>query len=190
MKFSSKRTWIVGAFLATSAFAFQPPHHNRASRTFVLANPNQIVTPEETHEGVTPNQLKALRKEASKRKARNTLAQQLFVADLGDNEEQVEAFFSAVSEDLVNNELCEVRGVSIDDKRLVFRTAEQLAYDLSVEMQRGVTIVNVQGHAVTLFCSSADPSKRKVLLRTSYQEGAWSKREKAPRDHRGQMIQN
>ena len=102
----------------------------------------------------------------------------------------MQEFLSAVSQTLVENEMCEVRGVSLEDKRQVMEHAEQLAYDLSVELQRYVSIVQVKGHAVTLFCSSPDPTKRKIFLRTSYKEGAWQKRAKAPRDDRGQIIKN
>ena len=153
----------------------------------VAASPTLIVTEENNNQGVTPNQLKALRKEASKRQARNILVRQQYVAE---NAEGVNDFYSAVCKDLEDHELCEVRGVCINNKREVYSTAHQLAYDLSVELQREVTVVIIKGHAVTLYSPAAQPEKRKIILRTSYQEGQWTRREKAPRDHRGQIIKN
>ncbi|CAB9522761.1 expressed unknown protein [Seminavis robusta] len=155
------------------------------SHTALSVNPNAIVEPEESERrGISPNQIKTLRKEASKRLARKLLVQRTFEND----NDSFDEFLQRVCQDLDDNELVQVRGVSLEDKRLVYQSAHQLAYDLSVVLQRGITVVQIQGHAVTLFSPSSDPKKRKMLLRTSFQEGAWTPREKAPRDHRGQIV--
>ena len=124
-------------------------------------------------------------KEASKRKSRKLLVQHTLVSE---EDEKLDEFLQTVCQDLEENELVQVRGISLEDKRFVYESAHQLAYDLSVVLQRGITVVQIQGHAVTLFSPSANPKKRKILLRTSFQDGAWTPREKAPRDHRGQII--
>lgn len=186
MTFTVKQLLLLPAVLVSSTVAFQPVAGVTSRCVSVLAaSPNLVVVPEENNQGITPSQIKTLRKEASKRRSRKQLVQQTYAG-----EEEYSSFLSAVCEDLENSELCEVRGVSKNDKRLVYDTANQLAYDMSVELQREVTVVSVKGHTLTLFCASSDKSKRKIVLRTSYQEGAWDKRDKAPRDHRGQIIKD
>ena len=104
--------------------------------------------------------------------------------------EEEEAFFSAVCADLNEHEMLQVRGVSKHNKRRVFDKSNQLADDLSTQMQRPVFVVNIKGHSVTLYCGSNDERKRKIILRSSYQEGNWELKMKAPRDHRGQIIKD
>lgn len=139
---------------------------------------------DENSQPVTPNQLKTLRKELSKRNARKTLASIKYVED----DEDDGKFLSKICELLEDNELAQVRGVSLNNKRRIFQKAEQLTFDLTNSMGREVTMVDMKGHSVSYYCPNSEESKRKIILRSSYQENAWEKSPKKPRDHRGQII--
>ena len=159
----------------------------------LFQSPNKIYSPDNENTEVTPNQIKALRKEASKRLARNSMEQHSYYVGEEDKDDTAsqEAFFSAVSADLEEHELVQIRGVSKSNKRKVYETADQLAEDLSVAMKRPVFVVDIKGFAVTFYCGSLDEHKKgRILLRSSYQEGAWDLKMKAPRDHRGQIVKD
>jgi RNA-binding protein YhbY len=177
------RYFICIAFLSASRsfqIATTGQHKQRlpSSRGLVV-----LRTANEGNQGVTPNQVKALRKELSKRAARRSLALVKYVEDDGD-------FLPQVCQFLEDHELVQVRSVSPKSKRKVFEKAEQLTYDLNNEMGREVTMVDMQGHAVSFYAPSSDEEKRKIILRSSYQENAWEKRPKQLRDHRGQIIKD
>ena len=163
----------------------------------LFQSPNKIYSPGNNNDAdITPNQIKTLRKEAAKRIARKTMAQQSYYVGGEESEESssgegAQDFFSTVCALLEENELVQIRGVSKNQKRKVYETADQLAEDLSLKMKRSVFVVEIKGFAVTLYCGSLDENKKgRILLRSSYQEGAWELRMKAPRDHRGQIIRD
>lgn len=136
-------------------------------------------------QAITPTQIKTLRKEASKRMARKKLPQHFFDKYDVNND----TFFKEISQSLKENELIQIRGISKDNKRHVLATTEDFIDDLSVFMQQEVTLVEIKGFAATLFCpSDTIDTNQKIQLRSSYQEGQWTRRMKAPRDHRGQIV--
>jgi len=191
------RIFVSGFLLIAAANGFFVPlrhyeHGNTAVVFFASPNTNTVYSPDNP-EGVTPNQIKTLRKEASKRLAWKTMATHNYV-DTSDehnaDEETVNAFFAAICNDLSEQELVQIRGVSSNDKRKVFDTSQQLVEDVSAEMQRPVFVVDIKGHAVTLYCCSPDESKRTIILRSSYEPGRWELKMKAPRDHRGQIVKD
>ena len=154
-----------------------------SSSDAICANPNSIMTPDHCDRlGVTPNQIKALRKEASRRQARNIMVMHQY------NHDDPQQSYASICADFEEHEMVQVRGISLDDKKFVASIAEQLSDDLSDILMRAVTIVQIQGHAVTLYAPTADISKRKIILRTSFQEGQLTYRQKPPRDHRGQIV--
>lgn len=152
-----------------------------SARAFVaLKNAN------DNNQGVTPTQLKELRKEAAKRLACKSLVQ----VEYPDSEGVDGDFVARTCQLLEDNELVQVRGISLGNKRMIFQEAEALTYELNLEMGGNVEMVDLKGHAATFYSASPDKKKRKIILRTSYQEGAWEKRPKKPRDHRGQIIKD
>jgi hypothetical protein len=165
----------------TACFQVAHPRSAVPSCTALSANPNTLVTPDYSdRQGITPNQIIALRKEASKRQARKLMVEHMYQED--------SPSYTSLCQDLQEHEMIQVRGISREDKKHVAKMGEQLAHDLSVELQRVVTVVQIQGHAVTLYSPSSNVSNRKILLRTSFKEGQLEYRQKAPRDHRGQII--
>lgn len=143
---------------------------------------------------LTPGQIKLLRKETSKRRARKTLE----VYHIP--EEETSGPFSAATLSHIANgifrnddnktiELVEVRGLSKGEKKYSRRISELLAIEVGMEMDADVAVVELKGHAATLYCAAAsEDSPNRIVLRNSYQPGAWKRRVKAPRDNRGQII--
>lgn len=139
-------------------------------------------------EYVSPNQIKELRKEAAKRRARKKLTQ----FKLPEEEcygEFTEDSLTAICGLLARNELVEVRGISRDRKREVFATTEELGMALSLK-GRFVSLVETKGYAATFYCPGDDDEVvgKKIVRRTSFKEGQWTKKPKPKRDNRGQII--
>lgn len=155
-----------------------------------VTDPVNVIYSPDSSQPVTPNQIKALRKEAAKRQARNTLAQIRYVdyqsGGTESSDEEVQAFLQNVCQELEEHELVQIRGVSITSRRKVFDRAEQMAHDLSALLQREVTFVDYKGHAVNLYCPSSESPQ--IVLRSNFQEGQWEAKIKPERDHRGQIV--
>ena len=138
-------------------------------------------------EYVSPNQIKELRKEAAKRRARRELAHFKLPASetFGEFTEET---LTAVCNLLAKNELVEVRGISRDKKREVFATTEELGLALS-EQGNFVTVVEQKGFASTFYCPGNDEvGGKKIIRRTSFKDGQWTKKPKPKRDNKGQII--
>lgn len=130
-------------------------------------------------------QIAALRKEAAQRQANNNLATEF----LEESDDVVSsATISRICEQLRQHELCQVRGISKDDKKSVRAVAEALSLKLAIEMEKDVNLVQVKGHAGIYYTAAADEPK--ITLFTSVgQKNQWTKKPKATRDQRGQIIQ-
>jgi hypothetical protein len=149
-------------------------------------------------------QRKVLTKEAKKRKARNELTRFNMPPDYGDDEPETmeNPLFSKETIDqlaqlLKENELVEVRAVSIDAIKQVFDTLNLLCFELSSDMQNQVALVYYKGHSGVLYSpmdydvdeTNSNPSR--IKLRTSVgQKNVWTKRVKAPRDARGRIVKD
>ena len=128
-------------------------------------------------EYVSPNQIKELRKEVAKRRARRELAHFKLPASetFGEFTEET---LTAVCNLLAKNELVEVRGISRDKKREVFATTEELGLALS-EQGNFVTVVEQKGFASTFYCPGDDEVVgKKIIRRTSFKEGQWTKKKR------------
>ena len=150
--------------------------NNKASSSFI-----------DDDEYVSPNQIKELRKEVAKRRARRELAHFKLPASetFGEFTEET---LTAVCNLLAKNELVEVRGISRDKKREVFATTEELGLALS-EQGNFVTVVEQKGFASTFYCPGDDEVVgKKIIRRTSFKEGQWTKKPKPKRDNKGQII--
>ncbi|GAX11328.1 hypothetical protein FisN_15Lh259 [Fistulifera solaris] len=141
---------------------------------------------------VTPNQIKFLRKEAAQRLARKSLSQ-VFLPDQEDGmmmTSSSSSSFPAIWEALQQHELVQIRGISRDNIRHVYVTAQQMVlelnYFMSTKTRTQVELIETSGHSALLY-APADPPR--IILRSSYKEGQWTKKPKKPRDHRGQIIQ-
>jgi hypothetical protein len=132
-----------------------------------------------------------LRKEASKRLAGGLLPQHW----LPETESSSRSSFStetltSIISAFDTDELVQVRGISKDDKMAVLTASRQLAFEMSVLRGSDVSWVETKGHASIYYSpgSSISSTTSPIVLRSSYKEGAWTKRPKAPRDSRGQII--
>jgi hypothetical protein len=177
------------AFTPSTLSAYQQgTFSSSTSSLFVLYDPR--TSNDEFVDFPTPAQKTALKKEASKRQARNELAT-VFLPQ----EETMGPFSEDTLKDLWNalqeNGLVQIRGISKDNKKYAFNTAERLCAELEmIQQELQVTLLSMKGHSVVLFSptlSSDHPLY--VTLRTSVgQKNTWQGRVKAPRDHRGQII--
>ena len=86
-------------------------------------------------EYLTPNQVKTLRMEASKRKAQKQLATHILSSD--ESIPLSERTMSTIVSLLQDNELVEVRGISKEEKRFVRSDSERLAAELEMELWDG-----------------------------------------------------
>lgn len=155
---------------------------------------------------VSPEQISFLRKEASKREARNKLPRYNLSTTTSspqvDNDDE-ENFLSdetitSISNLFEQSELIEVRGVSKNSKRKVHETAHALASTLEDIYETPVVVVEIKGFAVKLYrpwsCESDDDEDEmtmregQIQLRTNYKPGQWTRKAKPIRDIRGQII--
>ena len=202
------------AALATTSYAFQSastsltsqaPHHlnhamqHRRSISIMQQSSSQEVEDDEDYElvefFVSPEQINFLRKEAKQRDARKTLPKFFLPPD----EQTAELALSdgtidEVSKIFESDELIEVRGVSKESKRKVFDTAQTLAGMLEDVFEKPVVIVDTKGFAVKLYCPFDSDEQgegqkfKRIQLRTSYKPGKWTRKPKAIRDERGQVV--
>lgn len=122
--------------------------------------------------------IRQLRKEAMFRKNTRALKGVSFRVD---TEEEQEIAIEKLVSILENDELGEVRGISIDDRKLVFQTAEEIAEIIGEE--RTVFLLNVKGHSALYYSPNGS-----YPLRTSRKGNNWTKRPRAERDNSGQII--
>jgi len=135
-------------------------------------------------EYLTPVQVKTLRKDASKRKARKQLATHV----LSENESipVSESSMLAIVSLFHENELVQVRGISREEKRHVRSDSERLALDIEMEFskeKRAVFLLDCKGHAAVYYSPAGE-----MELRSGYREGQWTKKPRPKRDSRGQII--
>lgn len=128
---------------------------------------------------LTPQQVAALRKECRSRKAKSTLATVSFRSCT--TEEEQEAMLNELAQLLRKEELVEVRGISIDDRKFVYETATEIA-EIIGNVQT-TFMVDIKGHAVIYYCPNGS-----FPLRTTTKQNAWTKRAKKERDISGKII--
>jgi RNA-binding protein YhbY len=162
------RIFLLFLAVASSVHAFAPLYSSASVNAHAL-NPND--NPFDNKEALTKTQIKELRKEVSQRAARKQLPEYFYTDDDAANQESIAKL-------LQENELVQVRSVSKDNPRNVYKAAQQLAFDLKTHL------IQVKGHTVVLYTPGDDGIK----LRNSYQPNAWSRRLKAKRDRQGQVI--
>lgn len=134
---------------------------------------------------LTPAHIKTLRKELNQRNAKGTL-QLVYLSEdecLGPFSEES---LASIVEGLRKAELLQVRGISRNDRRTVKQTTDRLALELSMESGQDVYVVDIKGHAASLY--QPYPGEVGVQLRTTGKGNSWMKKAKAPRDERGQII--
>jgi len=153
-----------------------------ATRTLVLASTTNDDDDEEEYMPLTPNQIKTLRKEVSKRRARKELVQDWLP------EEETSGPFSEetlekISTLLKENELVEIRGISKNEKRYVRPMSDELSYDLSRIAGKVVECVQTKGFSTIFYCGNGG-----IILRSSYQPYQWERRQKPLRDIGGKII--
>lgn len=184
-------------FLCSRTRAFLPtlsPHHKIAHRSpsciGVLYDPQ--CTDDEFVDFPTSSQRVTLKKEASKRQARNELATFSLSPDESDgvlSATKLQELWSTLSE----NEMILVRGISKDDKKWVYKTAERICASLeTIQSEFPVTLLSTRGHTAILYCPSLPlDHPLHIPLRTSVgQKNKWRARAKPARDNRGQVIRD
>ena len=161
--------------------------HRRPVNTplYVVWDPNS--TPDDLVDFPTDQQRKVLTKESKKRLARKELPS----LSLPDSE-NLGPFSGETLETLVDllqqNELIQVRGVARDQPKEVFGTIQSLVNFLELQSQNLVAMISYKGHSTILYSPNPNLTDS-IELRTSVgQKNTWTRRIKAPRDHRGQII--
>jgi hypothetical protein len=145
---------------------------------------------------LSPSQIKTLRKEASKREANKVLPRIAYRNDVG-----ITPMMLIIST-FASHELVTISSIRADKQQHrshVKPAAEQLAYDIALAMptsqqQRPVFLVCIQGYSATYYSPFPKgrvvaPPNRIPLHQSSYKPNQWSKRTKALRDERGQIVQ-
>ena len=160
------------------------PAINRISTSPSLLYLSSVLDDSELEE-LTPQQIKTLRKEASKRQARKQLAT-VFLDRAETEGPFASETLQSIGKRLEREELVQVRGIAVDEKRNVKAVSERLALEVSMEMNNDspVFVVDIKGHAAILFCANG----RGILLRTTLKANQWDKRPRKPRDNSGQII--
>ncbi len=148
---------------------------------------------------VSPEQISLLRKEASKRAARNKLPRYTLSTESSpqqDEENLSDATVHSILNLFEQSELIEVRGVSKNSKRKVHEMAHALASTLENVYETPVVVVEIKGFAVKLyrpwtFESEEDDGtvrEGQIQLRSNFKPGQWKRKPKPLRDYRGQII--
>ena len=143
----------------------------------------------------TPSQKMELKKEASKRQARNVLPSLSIPVDetLGNFSDET---LAQAWDMLKSNELIQIRGIAREDKKMVFTVATRLCFELELRQEDAITLpvalLSTKGHSSIIYSPTLDlDDPKKFLLRTSVgAKNTWTERVKAPRDNRGQIIRN
>lgn len=196
----TKSIVLFAALAAGAVNSFQPMscrnHHQNA-----LCAPRATVEDEmaaapfdENDVLLTPSQIKLLRKESLKRRARKAIATYHVPEDEAMGPFSADTLGS-IAKDYFRNEenhieLVEIKGIAKGERRYARQVAERLAIEVGMELDADVAVVELKGHTATFYCAAEDDNSSKIILRNSYQPGAWKKRDKAPRDHRGQIIKD
>lgn len=195
---STKVILLILCLLATIAKSFQlgtlRPSHPRhsISRLNVVYDPRTMDVKYTGMDFPTPAQRKVLKKEAARRHVQKELP--IFTVPL----EETEGSFSAetlksIHSALAQNELVEVRGISRNDKKLVFTIVQRLVEELeTMQDDYPVAMLGYSGFSTTLYSPTLPVDHPlHVTLRTSIaQRSVWIRRPKAPRDHRGRIIKH
>ena len=139
---------------------------------------------------LTQLQVKALRKEMNFRKSTKVLTNLYLSPDEGTGPFSKETMEDIVFE-LKKNEMVTVRAISKEERKDVHNISARLAMEVGMEMEVGkqdsVYVLDISGHAATLYCPSGDEEKA-IKVRTTGKANNWSKRVKAERDSSGQII--
>ena len=179
---------IVGFVPGVSRPQRQKHHHWSHNLNDDYDHDDDVVMMEEEPRGLTRNQVRVLRKETAKRRARKQIPQH-WLPSAETRGPFSEATLETIVHSLQKHELVEVRGISKDSKKAVFETCLQLELELSLllqaEEQPVAFLVESKGHAAVFYTPTKEGG---IQLRSFYKENAWKKRPKAPRDNRGQII--
>lgn len=132
-------------------------------------------------ESLTALQIKQLRKETEQRRAWRNLKTIAFEDYEADDEQSYADLIHDLSSELEADCMVELRGISKNSRRNVYSIAEEIAEDAG-EI-RSTFLVTVKGHAAVFF----SPAET-IALRTTRKKNQWTKRSKAERDSRGQIV--
>jgi hypothetical protein len=139
---------------------------------------------------LTQLQVKALRKEMNFRKSTKTLTNLYLSPDEGTGPFSKETMEDIVYE-LNKNEMVTVRAISKEERKDVHNVSARLAMEVGMEMgdkpKDAVYVLDITGHAATLYCPSDDEEKA-IKVRTTGKANNWKRRVKAERDSSGQII--
>jgi hypothetical protein len=146
---------------------------------------------------ISTQQIRILRKEADKRRVEKKLATFFTPKEETDGSSFSESTLTEINNLFQSNELVEVRGLSKENKKLVNLVVDVLSMELERHQQsatasegpveaiaRMVVPIQTKGFATVFYCPLTDGIK----LRSNYRPNAWTRKLKAIRDTRGQII--
>jgi hypothetical protein len=161
----------------------------RSSTTDALSNVQDLQEGDDEF-SLTKLQVKALRKEMNFRKSTKTLTNLYLSPDEGTGPFSKETMKDIVFE-LNKNEMVTVRAISKEERKDVHNISARLAMEVGMEMegkkQDSVYVLDISGHAATLYCPSID-KETAIKVRTTGKANNWDRRVKAERDTSGQIV--
>ena len=190
----------------TNGFALQSPPATRRSiapapSAVVASFQSTIVHDFDELEGLSPLQIKSLRRITSERRASKEMSTFFIPRDESEGPLSPETL-SKLSNQLRAQELVQVRGVAVHDRLQVRTFVERLLLELEWLDDGGnngseqennnnnnnhsrppVYLVDLQGHCAVLYRPNGT-----IPLRTTLKANGWEKRPRAPRDNSGQII--
>eukprot|EP00579_Thalassiosira_antarctica_P008467 CAMPEP_0201899636 /NCGR_PEP_ID=MMETSP0902-20130614/50822_1 /ASSEMBLY_ACC=CAM_ASM_000551 /TAXON_ID=420261 /ORGANISM="Thalassiosira antarctica, Strain CCMP982" /LENGTH=218 /DNA_ID=CAMNT_0048433087 /DNA_START=27 /DNA_END=683 /DNA_ORIENTATION=+ len=164
------------------------PRSNHHLSTLHQSNEDEEEEGEMVEFFVSPEQIGLLRKDAIKRDSNKKLPKFYLPAD--QSMEITQETINEISNLFKTSELIELRGVSKDIKKQVFDTAYGMAATLEDTIEKPVVVVDTKGFAVKLYCpwDESNTADGRIQLRTSYKPGQWTRKPKAIRDNKGQVV--
>jgi hypothetical protein len=163
--------------------------HASSLRTTFLSSVQELQDDDDEF-SLTKLQVKALRKEMNFRKSTKALTNLYLSPDEGTGPFSKETMEDIVFE-LNKNEMVTVRAISKEERKDVHNISARLAMEVSMEMedkkQDSVYVLDISGHAATLYCPS-DDKETAFKVRTTGKANNWNRRVKAERDSSGQIV--
>lgn len=145
---------------------------------------------------LSPQQVKVLRKEVQKRKAKNSLKRLALTAEEGQGAFATETLERIAEVLQTETELLEIRAISKNQPKNVKAVSELLAIQVERHMDtdesfKPVFVLDIKGFSAVFyspFLEDADLYGKSIVLRSGYENNKWTRKPKAIRDIRGQII--
>ena len=145
---------------------------------------------------LSPQQVKVLRKEVKKRKAKKSLKRLSLTAEEGQGAFATETLERIAEALQAETELLEIRAISKNQRKNVKAVSELLAIQVERHMDtdesfKPVFVLDINGFSAIFyspFLKDSDMYEKRIVLRSGYENNKWTRKPKAVRDIRGQIM--